>query len=401
MDAKWRRNQKTRKELSLVARRGDHLMISFECDLCIFRELRDQSAPDLTNLIDSLLMLSIRRMNLDALWSRATSTVEGNAGVVARGLRHSKLLGLTGPYLATGPLPYYDHCGHEVALQLLTDSRERGSYQLTHKQFDTIRNLRSAYSNQVRSSAQVASHPMALEENQGKQYTRFAEDPTSSMCFARFIEGCKRRMGQDSRPNRGISTDLIKATLDMCLSLSDKALAPTQKRLWVKLGFNLAASYVTSLRGPEGRLLDLEGMWAQKGVHLDSTVLALRGKVKGETASRAHLLPCVHITSSGINLKDWMHMCLLANQEKGRFDGPAVSNAAGFVLTSSEIDDMFHNALIRVLAVLPDLFPPDIQAPEDIKAEIQSFRSLCRSSNARAVNKSIAKIHVDMVNRWA
>jgi hypothetical protein len=62
---------------------------------------------------------------------------------------------------------------------------------------------------------------------------------------------------------------------------------------------------------------------------------------------------------------------------------------------------MFHNALIRVLAVLSDLFPPDIQTPEDIKAKIQSFRSLRRSSNARAVNKAIAKIHVDTVNRWA
>jgi hypothetical protein len=242
---------------------------------------------------------------------------------------------------------------------------------------------------------------MALEENQGKIYTRFAEDPSASIWFARFIEECKRRMGQDSRPNRGISTDLIKATFDMCLSLSDEALVPTQKRLWVKLGFYLAASYVTSLRGPEGRLMDLEGMWAQKGVHPDSTVLALCGKVKGETASRAHLLPCVHITSSGINLKDWMNMCLLANQEEGRLDGPAVSNAAGCVLTASEIDNMFHNALIRVLAVSPDLFPPDIQTPEDIKAKIQSFRSLRHSSNDRAVNKAIAKIHVDTVNRWA
>jgi hypothetical protein len=72
-----------------------------------------------------------------------------------------------------------------------------------------------------------------------------------------------------------------------------------------------------------------------------------------------------------------------------------------FVLTSSEIDDMFHNALIRVLAVLSDLLPPDIQTPEDIKAKIQSLRSLRRSSNARAVNKAIVKIHVDTVNRWA
>jgi hypothetical protein len=83
MDARWRRNHKTRKELYLVDQRGDHLVISFECDLCIFRNLRDQSAPDLTNPINSLLMLSVRQMNLDPLWSRATSTVEGHACVVA------------------------------------------------------------------------------------------------------------------------------------------------------------------------------------------------------------------------------------------------------------------------------------------------------------------------------
>jgi predicted Zn-dependent peptidase len=62
---------------------------------------------------------------------------------------------------------------------------------------------------------------------------------------------------------------------------------------------------------------------------------------------------------------------------------------------------MFHNALIRVLAVLPDFFPRYNQTPEDIKAKIQSFRSLRRYYNARAVNKAIAKIHVDTVNRWA
>jgi hypothetical protein len=56
------------------------------------------------------------------------------------------------------------------------------------------------------------------------------------MWFSRFIEGCKRRMGQASRPNRGIRTDLIKATLGMCLSLSDEALVPTHKQLWVELG---------------------------------------------------------------------------------------------------------------------------------------------------------------------
>jgi hypothetical protein len=114
-------------------------------------------------------MFTIHRMNLDAFWSCAASTVVGNAGVVARGLRHSASLGLTDPYLETGLFPYHDHCGYEMALQLLTDSRERGNYQITDKQCDSIHTLRSAYSNQVRASAHADHHPIALEENQGKK----------------------------------------------------------------------------------------------------------------------------------------------------------------------------------------------------------------------------------------
>jgi hypothetical protein len=122
-------------------------------------------------------------------------------------------------------------------------------------------------------------------------------------------------MGQDCRPNRGISTDLIKASLDMCLTLSEEATVPAQKRMRVKTGFYLDASYATSLRGPEGCFLDLEGMWRQRNLSPVSTVIALRGKVKGETAARAHLLPCVHVTSSGVDLRMWMDLCLLENQE--------------------------------------------------------------------------------------
>jgi hypothetical protein len=50
----------------------------------------------------------------------------------------------------------------------------------------------------------------------------------------------------------------------MCLTLSEEATVPAQKRMWVKTGFYLAAFYVTSLRGPEGHFLDLEGKWSQQ-----------------------------------------------------------------------------------------------------------------------------------------
>jgi hypothetical protein len=401
MDDKWRRKQNTRLELYLIASRGDHLMLSFECDLCIFRKLCDQHQPDPHSHVDTRFMLTIPGMNLDALWSRASSTVTVNSSVMDRGLQHYKALGLTGPYLEMGPLPYYDHCGYEVALKFLTDSRERGNYQITQKQFDMIRNLRPAYSNQVRASGRAARHPMALEENQGKNYTWIALYPMASIWFSRFIKGCKRRMGQDCQPSRGISTDIITAALVMYLIVFEEAMVPSLKRAWVKAGFYLAASYITSLRGPEGRLLDLESMWSQRNLHPTSTVIALRGNIKGETSARAHLLPCVHVISSGIDLKMWMEMCLLANHEEGRSNCPAISNAEGFVMLASELDDVLHVSLIRVLEVQPSLLPTDISTPLDIPAKIQTFRSICRSSNSWALNQSIPKSYVDTVNLWA
>jgi hypothetical protein len=89
------------------------------------------------------------------------------------------------------------------------------------------------------------------------------------------------------------------------------------------------------LRGPEGRLLDLEGMRSQRNLSPGSTVIALRGKVKGETTARAQLLPCVHVTSFGVELRMWMDLCLLDNQEEGRTDGPAISNQEGFVMSAA------------------------------------------------------------------
>jgi hypothetical protein len=96
-------------------RDGDHALVPFECDLCVFRKLRGHT-PDPLAPADLLLMACIRRINLDAFWSRAAATVKGNKDKLAEGLRMSELVGLTGPYESDGPLPEFDHCGYEVAI---------------------------------------------------------------------------------------------------------------------------------------------------------------------------------------------------------------------------------------------------------------------------------------------
>ena len=57
------------------ARNGDHLLVIFECDLCIFRKLRHTNP--VSNLSqDYLLLACIRRIDLDTFWSRTRLTVQ-------------------------------------------------------------------------------------------------------------------------------------------------------------------------------------------------------------------------------------------------------------------------------------------------------------------------------------
>jgi len=49
----------------------------FECDLCSFRNLNKRD-PAWANSKDGYTLICIRRANLDAMWSREASTVEGN-----------------------------------------------------------------------------------------------------------------------------------------------------------------------------------------------------------------------------------------------------------------------------------------------------------------------------------
>jgi hypothetical protein len=86
----------------LVARDGDHLLVPFKCDMCIFRKLQGRN-PVLTNPQDSLLIAFIRRANLDLFWSRAKATAGGNCDKVAFGIKILGLVGLLGPYKSDSP----------------------------------------------------------------------------------------------------------------------------------------------------------------------------------------------------------------------------------------------------------------------------------------------------------
>jgi hypothetical protein len=205
MTVAWGRKQRNVNNF-LVGRNGDHLMVPFECDLCVFRKLRSRS-PIASNPTDDPLMACIRRINLDAFWSPARGTVETNRNEVAFAIKLSETVGLEGPYEAHGHLPEYDHCGYKVAIEMVLHSRRSGHYSKDYVQFKTIWKLRSSFSNHCQASAQSNCVNSALGDQKGR-YQRFSTDPCSSIWFYHFVEGIRLRMGQDWRPNKAISVEL-------------------------------------------------------------------------------------------------------------------------------------------------------------------------------------------------
>jgi hypothetical protein len=386
-----------------VGRNGDHLLVPFECDLCIYKKLR-KCYPHEDNPRNQVLEACIRQANLDAFWSRASSTVRANRDKTQLALKLSSSVGLDGPYFHTCYLPPYDHCGYEVAVQMLLASKRPGRHSNEYSQYDTIRKVRTSYSNFARSSAQENSTVTGFGNDKG-QAQRLVADPVSSYWFSRFFAGCKRRMGQDWRPNVALSTDLILAILEKVQEINTTGQTttnPEEHHQWLVFGVYVAITYTLSLRGTEGLLLDVGGVrkYRNDGQN-EHFIIALRGKIKGEHADRCHLFPCCIMTSSGIPVRDWVTRLIDLKESLGQVSGPAISNIHGQILTTAKLDLLLVTILEELHDTNIELFPSSLrQNKEDLGTPYQVFRSLRRASDTRALEKNISKTDIEVVNRW-
>ena len=84
-----------------------------------------------------------------------------------------------------------------------------------------------------------------------------------------------------------------------------------------------------SLRGPEGLMADLEGSMNYLDEDSDLVVVPLLGRFKGDHHSKQHLLTSVAVTGSGIQVKRWMQLSLMAHRIVGRTKRPLFVNEKG------------------------------------------------------------------------
>lgn len=382
----------------LKARRGDHLLVEFECDVCVFRKLKRRDP--LEGLpADDLTLKCIRRANLDAFWSRAPSTAVKNARATQGILDACTTLEIIPPFKPSGPMPNHDHCGYAIAVSSVLLSTGKGRYQTSHKQFATVRQYRTAFSNQLRATAGQRGDQLVMSDHDGKGYNRLSSDPCGSLWFHRFMEGMKRRMGQDWRPNQAITPELLVEILarmenDIRTSSLEKGFDLTVTAIF------FVTCYVLSLRGPEGVLLDTASTIKHFESNKNCITIGLWGKVKGETSPRAHLLPCTYKTKSGIDVALWWRRGIALSLHIGRTSGPLMIDYKGRILNSARLTSTLHHYLLQILDESPNVLPSKITSAEEITERYHTFRSFRRGSDTRALAMKVDENDIYCVNRW-
>ena len=119
----WRR--KKEDDRFLVARNGDNIITPFQCDICWFRNICKQS-PYINSQADKLLLAYIRRVNLDALWSRTPLTVSSSITGVHKIINTAHDFRFNPPLESLGPWPVEDTWGFRIAIAILKASRQPG-----------------------------------------------------------------------------------------------------------------------------------------------------------------------------------------------------------------------------------------------------------------------------------
>lgn len=165
-------------------RKGDHLMVPFQCKVCHFRNILKRN-PIEGYHTDTQLLGYMRRASLDAFWSRASSTVAGNLREAWRGERFPDRVGILSITPPMGPFPLEDVVGMAVAVAVLDRSLDAGLHE-EFVQWDTFRSMRSAVTNVTQAGVHGLQDVVGAYE---RNRMWISGVPTHSFWFTQFMSG--------------------------------------------------------------------------------------------------------------------------------------------------------------------------------------------------------------------
>ncbi len=375
----------------------------FQCDCCWFVNLSKRE-PKATSESDHRLLGYIRRVNLDMLWSREGSTVGHSLGDLRKAARMSSILDLTPHHVSRGPWPVGDNLGFQVAVEILRASQEKGRNSSEYVQFDTVRKIRSGYTNAFESSPAAVLESIMFKGDYGKSY-HFSKSPLNSLLFRKFMTGLEKRMGRLVYQDLALSTELLIETLAMYeLELSSVDVPWHRRRSIVMSGAAFVILFGGALRGGEVLLLEASELCKRirdGKVHRSAphVLVPLMGRFKGENGERNVLLALSSVTDNGkIPIRRWVERlaATLIHEGKHLNVGPALCNQDGYVMHQSELNKELWEMLRRIQISRPDLCAPDLE----IENKYKVFRSFRRGATTRAKEFKVGEDVLNMNNRW-
>jgi hypothetical protein len=390
----------------MTAREGDMWVSPFQCDRCWFVNL-EKREPIAGLRVDDRLLGYIRRVNLDIMWSREPGTVLGSYRQLVKMNKLCNDLGMSNINIKRGPWPVEDNCGFRLAIIMLRASQEKGRNDSSYVQYDSIRKIRTGFSNAYETSAEGNEIGFAFRGEKGKSF-RFSRCETESRLFVKFMRGLELRMGRNIQSNVGLDHNIllsINRSLDK--ELADIHVSASRKRTVIMVGAYLNLCFGASLRGNEG--FYLEGSSLASMIRVGSTeeevkkgighvCAPLLGRFKTETGEDKHVAVLANESKSGLKFRLWLErlVWILVREGKDRISGPAFCRVDGTMLRSYEIDWEFHKALKVVQLERPDLIPEETNVVD----MYGTYRSLRRGSLTRATEEGIKGTDLDMINRW-
>ena len=84
----------------------------------------------------------------------------------------------------------------------------------------------------------------------------------------------------------------------------------------------------------------------------------------------------------------------------GITSGPATSDTRGYLLSSRDIDTLFHELLTEIFEMDSDIFPPTVTSLEEVIENCRVNRSLHRTANTRALEEKVVGEDINLVSKW-
>ena len=132
--------------------------------------------------------------------------------------------------------------------------------------------------------------------------------------------------------------------MNMSLEISKDTLDYDIRRWLLLVGYYLMITFVLSLRGNEGFMMDAGALARHincgKGDREENphAVIPLLGRFKGEDGGRLHLMLVSPYTDSGFEVRKWTEAVITLLSGDGNLSGPVMCDKEGMMMASSEVD---------------------------------------------------------------